>query len=96
MTEREEIEAYLADLLGDDWEMQFVIGGASTSSEATNDEVWAARDRAAEVVKAARPDLDWNEDLEHTIREAWWRLWVSSDDVDIEAQAIDDLYPPED
>lgn len=70
------VRAFFRRALGDDWEQHLVAAGAAPPEEASGEELAAARFRAVEAVKAARPDLAWTHDLEDMVDEAWWTLWV--------------------
>ena len=70
------VRAFFRGLLGEDWEARLVAAGAAPPEDATDEDLVAARFRAVEAVKAARPDLVWTDDLEDMVDEGWFTLRV--------------------
>jgi hypothetical protein len=66
--------AYFRGLLGDDWNARLEAAGAGLTEDASGEDIVAARYRAVEFVKSARPDLTWTDDLQDMVDQAWWTL----------------------
>ncbi|MBV8949627.1 MAG: hypothetical protein JOZ99_02035 [Actinobacteria bacterium] len=74
---RREAELYFRWLLGDDWEQCLADAGALVPPDDSADALLGACERAIDVAHHRRADLDWSDDRDELLREAWWLLHCS-------------------
>lgn len=71
--------SFFEELLGDEWELKFILGEAMAGPDAPNEAVDEARERAVAIVEEARPDLA-SAELSELVRGAWFTLSANPDD----------------
>ena len=70
----EQMRAFLRVLLGEDWEIQLILANAIAGVDATDEEVYAAQQRAVDL--ARENSAWWREDLNTLVAKAWLTLWL--------------------
>ena len=70
----EQMRSFLRLLLGEDWEILLIFANAIAGLEASDEEVYAAQQRAVDLVRENSPW--WREDLSELVAKAWLTLWL--------------------
>ena len=70
----EQMREFLRLHLGDDWEIMLIVANAIAGPDATDDEVYAAQQRAVHLVRLTSPH--WREELNTEVARAWLTLWL--------------------
>ena len=68
-----EMRAFFRRRLGHDWELRLILADAIAGSDATDEEVGAAQQRAVELV--SETSYDWSIELRGLTAQAWLGLW---------------------
>ena len=69
-----QMREFLRLLLGDDWEILLILANAIAGPEATDDQIYAAQQRAVHLVRLTSPH--WREELNTEVARAWLTLWL--------------------
>ena len=69
-----QMREFLRLLLGDDWEIMLILANAIAGPDATDDQIYAAQQRAVHFVRQTSPL--WREDMREVVAEVWLTLWL--------------------
>ena len=69
-----QMREFLRFHLGDDWEIMLIVANAIAGPDATDDQVYAAQQRAVHLVRLTSPH--WREELNTEVARAWLTLWL--------------------
>ena len=69
-----QMREFLRLLLGDDWEILLILANAIAGPDATDDQIYAAQQRAVHFVRQTSPL--WREDMREVVAEVWLTLWL--------------------
>jgi hypothetical protein len=65
---------FLRLYLGDDWEVMLILAGAIAEPDASDEDVYAAQQRAIALVREHHPGL--TDEIAELVGSAWLALWM--------------------